>query len=175
MQAATENGGITNGRIINGKEYREVNGTSYDPRTPQAVIDALEAARASHKRIRVFYGDAGTGFDWKEENDVQGYVGRSTGSIKIPLLIHSKRSTGGPGLLDHCIVKITIDKRVVYQHPTYRLGPLEIVELADLSPEDRAAGYVEGVNDYVERIAHFKKPGQADKYIQFLQGTRNSK
>lgn len=50
-----------------------------------------------------------------------GYVSRSCGNFKIPLLINNSRSIGGPSILDGNIVKITIDKVVVYQHPNYHL------------------------------------------------------
>lgn len=38
-----------------------VNGTTYEATTPAGVIAALEAARISGQRVRIFYGDALTG------------------------------------------------------------------------------------------------------------------
>ena len=103
------------------KQYQVINGTSYDMRTRQNVINVLETVRREHIRIRVHYGDISTGKDWNDKYNVTGYVGRSTGSIKIPLLIYNERSYGGDSILDHCIVKITESKgkRVLYQHPLY--------------------------------------------------------
>ena len=102
--------------------YQVVNGTSYHEDTPQRVVNILENLRHNGSRLRIHYGDTDTGRDWMDENDVTGYVGRSGGSIKIPLLIHNSRSSGGGGILDHCIVKITTTcqpKRTLYIHPKY--------------------------------------------------------
>jgi hypothetical protein len=103
------------------KVFREVNGTSYDARTSDEVVRVLEEARKNRTRIIVDYGDTETGQSWREEFDVTGYVGRSTGSIRIPLLIYNSRSSGGGGILDSSIVKITTSsgKRVLYSHENY--------------------------------------------------------
>jgi hypothetical protein len=100
-------------------ECQVVNGTHYNKNTPPEVIEALERLRLSKDRCRVWYGEAKTGKVWDEEYDVCGTVGRSTGSCKIPLLIANARSMGGPGLLDHCIVRIDniYTRRTVYQAP----------------------------------------------------------
>jgi len=112
------------------KKYNTVNGTSYHKDTSEAVIRVLEAARNSGTRIRVHYGDTTTGIDWNEENDVTGYVGISTGSIKIPLLIHNRSSMGGGGILDHCIIKIKLSNggKILYKHPNYQERVIEVVE-----------------------------------------------
>lgn len=110
------------------KEYKTINGTSYDVRTPDEVVAILENARQTRTRLHVSLGDSESGRDWMEENMVHGVIGRSTGSIKIPLLIHNRRSLGGPGLLDHCIVRIRTSSggRILWQHPDYHHGRLEI-------------------------------------------------
>ena len=87
--------------------YKEVNGTSYHQETPNEVILILEASRLNKNRLLLDYGDVKTGKSWGESYDIVGHIGRSNGSIKIPLLIHNKRSLGGCGLLDHCIIKIS--------------------------------------------------------------------
>ena len=133
------------------KEYKIRDGTSWDARTSDEVIDVLEKARRNHTRLHLSSGyteyhaanwekAAGSllmkeplgakvlGRDWLEENNTCGYIGRSTGSIKIPLLINNKRSIGGPGLLDHCIVRIRTTRggRVLWQHPNYHHGKITI-------------------------------------------------
>lgn len=100
-----------------------VNGTTYNDATAQVVIDVLERARVSRDRIRIVLGDIATGRSWEESNDVAGYVGRSTGSIKVPLLVHNARSSGGGHMLDHCIIAIRYSNRsragYLYRHKLY--------------------------------------------------------
>lgn len=96
------------------KEYKIVNGTSYDVRTPQRVIDILERSRINKLRIQLFYGEPGK--VWESARPERGYIGRSTGNSKIPLLIRTARSLGGEAVLDHCIVRIieAKTKKVLY-------------------------------------------------------------
>ena len=82
------------------------NGTTYNDATPLDVIKWLETSRERRQRLRLFYGDTVTGICWNDEFDTIGHVGRSTGSVKIPLLIKNNRSFGGAGILDHCIIRI---------------------------------------------------------------------
>jgi hypothetical protein len=98
-----------------------VNGTSYHENTNDKVIEILEDSRLNRIRLLLDYGDIETGKSWNEQYDILGHVGRSTGKTKIPILIHNSRSTGGGGILDHCIVKISRSKgkKVLYQHPNY--------------------------------------------------------
>lgn len=112
-----------------GKTYKVADGTFYNLETPDAVIDILEMARESRRghsegqRLIMEYGDTATGQHWsKYGSSDTGYIGRSMGSIKIPIAIYNARSHGGEGLLEHCIVRIltTNGKRVLYQHPTYQ-------------------------------------------------------
>lgn len=105
-------------------KYKEINGTSYHKNTKEEIIKTLEYVKEKKIRIEVSYGDVNTGRDWEEIHDTKGYVSRSTGSIKIPLLIYNVRSYGGGALLDHCVVKIvtTRGKEVLYQHSNYHKG-----------------------------------------------------
>ena len=109
-------------------EYQVVNGTSYHVETPAAVVQVLERARQNRTRIHVSFGDVATGLDWLEEWDINGYVGRSMGPVKVPLLVANRRSTGGGAILDHCIVRIRLSAggQVLYRHPSYHFGTLAI-------------------------------------------------
>jgi len=78
--------------------------TAYHRSTPDAIVRILEGIRSRRTRVKIHYGDRKTGRSW---GDVEvGRIGRSTGRIKIPLVVASARSMGGGALLDHCIVKI---------------------------------------------------------------------
>jgi hypothetical protein len=83
-----------------------VNGTGYHNTTDKNVIDWLETSRKQKQKIRIWYGENGK--CWNDENDTIGYIGRSNGKIKIPLLIQNCRSRGGSGILDQYIVRIDL-------------------------------------------------------------------
>ncbi len=115
------------------KTYKELNGTSYDARTPDEVIAVLENARQSRTRLHISLGETDNdrgqlGRDWLEESFVIGFVGRSMGPIKVPLLVANRRSLGGGAILDHCIVRIreSAGGRVRWIHPQYHFGVMEI-------------------------------------------------
>ena len=106
-------------RIMEKKEYKIIDNTYYHKETPERVVRNLEASRKHGMRLVIFYGDGTTGKAWGDIEE--GRIGRSTGTVKIPLVISNSRSTGGGGVLDHCIVKIlqAARKAVLYQHPQY--------------------------------------------------------
>ena len=103
--------------------YVEMNGTRYDEDTPKELIDVLEQMRNLGVRIKLYYGDQTTGRDWEETCDIEGYVSRSTGKIKTPILVYNARSTGGSGILTAHIVKIEYANKkqglILWEHPNY--------------------------------------------------------
>ena len=98
-------------------KYKVWNGTYYHEDTPNELVLLLDRLRETQERIIIDYGNIKTGKSWEETLDITGRVGRSNGSIKIPLLIHNKRSLGGGSLLDNCIlnIKTSLGKRNLYQ------------------------------------------------------------
>jgi hypothetical protein len=102
-------------------------GTAYHIETPAAVCEALENARATGQRLQIYYGDTKTGRNWNEENDTRGTICRSTGSVKVPLLIATSRSYGGGAILDHCIIKIKGRTGIIYQQGNYKQQTFEVV------------------------------------------------
>ena len=158
------------------KTYKQIDGTSYDERTPDAVIRVLENARLNRTRLHISLGETDNdrgqlGRDWLEEHEY-GLIGRSTGSIKIPLLIHNRRSLGGPGLLDHCIVRIRLSAgasgRVLYQHPNYHFGTMEIRHKAKpIELPDGRTLTIDVLRDGQEQAA-FESVAKAVRYIQKL-------
>lgn len=146
-----------------------INGYEFDKNTPEDVVNIL--LRYMHDRdirIRLFYGDTKTGKDWCEEYGTMGYVGGSTGKVKIPLLINNRNSWGGGAILTGSIVRITIDKKDVYRHPKYHIGKVEV----------KATGRTDlpyGVWIGGENHARFKTLIQAQKWAEFIKGNTNSK
>jgi len=160
--------------MTNGKNYNVRNGTSYDVRTGDALVKVLENLRQSQTRIRVFYGDTKTGKSWLEEHDIEGRIGRSTGTVKIPLLVHNARSSGGGSLLDSSIVRI-IDaktKRVYYSHPKFHVPKLEIKSCK--IPREEKNGEMEfyTAEVYADGAiqARFTSEEKAKRYVKKMQG-----
>lgn len=145
--------------------YNVVNGTSYHQDTPQAVIDVLEDVRKSNTRIRIFLGDVHTGRSWNEEWDVKGTIGRSMGPVKVPLLIPTAASHGGPAILDHCIIRIieTRSKKVLYTHPKFYTGEFII----NYGSEHELP--IEVFNDG-KLHARFKTKERAQRFIHDMKG-----
>jgi hypothetical protein len=173
MTAKTEKSGVVftsagaiyrpgNGKVIH---YRNVGGMFYRVATPDAVVRALEEVRSADVRVRLYYGDRKTGRDWLEEHHVEGYIGCSTGPLKVPLLIYNRRSAGGFALLDHCIVKI---KRTtgsdLYQHPKYHTGTFVV---RNLGPDNRhrRKRYTHAVDVDGQNHANFRSQKEADEYV----------
>lgn len=160
---------ITKTVAVDGKEYKVANGTYYNSKTDDKVIEVLEMAKALNYRVRVFYGDTETGREWLDEYDTMGTISRSTGSIKIPLMIKNSRSYGGAGILTDCIVKITINKRLVYKHPN-----LKETEFSITTGDNVDYPWEVAINGEVT-YARFKSEAQAERWVQFMKGNRNSK
>jgi hypothetical protein len=81
-------------RIVPSLGMKLINGTSYHDSTPDAVIRVLESARLNRTRLHISFGDPDSGRDWLEEFESHGYVGRSTGPVKVPLILATRRSVG---------------------------------------------------------------------------------
>lgn len=118
-----------------GVEVKIANGTEYSAGTPNSVVGALEEARLTGRRIRVFYGNPETGEDAKAQLHTLGYVGRSAGERKFPVIVYNKRSLAGVRIKDDQIVKITSGREILWKHPKYSIsltkGESEIDGLRD--------------------------------------------
>lgn len=111
------------GSFFDGTKYKVLNGTDYHIETSYHIVRLLEEIRLNKWPCRFHWGDANTGEDWGEVNDVTGRLGRSMGPIKVPILLENLSSDGGSAILAHCIVKIVYESEngaVLYQHPNYR-------------------------------------------------------
>lgn len=144
--------------------------TWFTPGTPQAVQDILEKYRHSRKLLRVFYGDHESGRDWMEENDVVGFVGRSTGSVRVPLLV-APREDGGPALLTECIVRLMDGRsgRELYRTANYVLPALTMRAVTD--DKMLRKGLTSEVLDSQGSVqARFPSVFRAAEYVEFITG-----
>lgn len=151
----------------------KLNRTWFSLNTPQQVREILETARLNPdgQRLRLYYGDVKTGRSWMDEHDMVGYIGRSMGMLKVPLLMETKRSGGGAILTD-CIVRIidTASKRDLYRHPTFNMPALFRRPVTDESALD--AGYTDEVTADGAVHARFKSAKKANDWIDFMEGRR---
>jgi hypothetical protein len=90
-------------------EYTVVNGTSYPVGTIPCVLSQLEHARKTRTRVYLT-------FDYEPDKELGCYVGRTTGSVKVPLIIPSSRSCGGDILDAQSIIAL--------RYPTTKHGYL---------------------------------------------------
>jgi hypothetical protein len=141
------------------------NGTSFRLGTCAEVRAILDAAINSRRnyRLRVWLGDTATGRAWAgQEHDHIGYIGRSTGSINVPLMVYNSRSLGGGAILDDFIVRITCGRTVLYSHPNFS-QPRYTAE---------ACAVLEDGEIYAPEC---KSPEAARRLAAFMNGERNSK
>lgn len=144
--------------------------TWFTPGTPQAVQDILEKYRHSKKLLRVFYGDHESGRDWMEEHDVVGFVGRSMGTIRVPLLV-PPRQNGGPAILDHCIVRLMDGRsgKELYRIPNY-LPPSLSFRLVTDEKMLRNGLRTEVLDGKGKVLARFPSVFRAAEYVEFITG-----
>ena len=147
--------------------------TTFHRDTPLRVCKILEQARVQGTVLRLFYGDQ-NGRDWGEENDVCGYVGRSTGSIRVPLLLEPLRdhdvlisAPGGAPIQDHCIVRIVhaLSGHELWRRRNYRVPILYIKSGKDTFDVERLEQ-----DKSCEAIARFPTYEAAAVYQAFIQG-----
>ena len=145
----------------------------FNNETSDKVKECIEHCYNSKLRIRIWYGDTNTGMSWLEEYDVTGTIGRSTGQQKIPLLIKNNRSSGGGGILCHCIIRIDVigSRRTIYEHPLFYVPTLGVYPNLD---EDTKTDYPFIVLKYGTIQAKFKSRTSAYNYIDFMTGERYS-
>jgi hypothetical protein len=145
------------------KNYSEFNGMWFADGTPESIKIALVNGYRSNYRFRLWYGNAESGKSWNEENDICGYIGKSGGSVKIPLLLPNNSSRGGGELMAGCI------KKVVYVHPTFNQPKFEAVNGSDM---DTFAANVLQDGDVYARCESFQK---AVNLARFMNGERMCK
>lgn len=125
-------------------------------------------------RVRIFLGDPATGQDWEEEYDTMGYIGRTTGQHKIPILVNNSRSLGGRAILTNCIVKITYSTGnfILWQHPNYHHA---VHTIRACKVQCLEGDYLAEVLKDGEPYVHFKTILQANNWVDFIEGRRNNK
>lgn len=139
--------------------------TFFEYGTPAEVQTVLESCRLNERKVRLFYGDAQTGRDWLEEHDVLGFVRRSSGPIRVPILVH-KRSRGGPSILTASILRIldATTRKELYRHSLYLVPQFTIEPNPDY-------GFSIKTEDGQVQARAYTKP-RAESWVAFMQGLR---
>jgi hypothetical protein len=148
-------------------DYKVVDGTYYHQDTPDEVVEILEQIRKSGARVRLFYGDKWTGRDFLEENDVVGYIHRSAGPIKTPILIPRSDSICGSPIMDNAVVRITRGKVNLYQQDNYQ-------NLVSFSVSNDQVDPLWTVKNGSQTILVTSDGVYALAYVDFLLGKRNA-
>ena len=139
--------------------------TYFDPATDPQVARVLERCRRDRRTVRLMLGDTDTGRCWLDEFHVVGRIGRSTGTLKVPLLIEGGAS-GGVAILTSCVLRIVdwTSGRDLYRHPACQAPDLAIRRATEdpaLPWEVLHAGAV---------AACFADIGKAGAYVAFMCG-----
>lgn len=150
----------------------------FSKETPNDLILVLLKALQSKKRVRLYYGDRVTGLDWLEEYDTMGYIKFKTShsGMKSLILVSRKDSTGGNLIPTGAVVKITLDKTVIYQAQNYTLPRFDVVPINEVHGGSAYRAEVRVFKDGAWVVqGKFGSMAKARAYIQFISGIKNTK
>ena len=131
---------------VNEKKYKVLDNTYFHLDTPDNLCALICELISKRSKVKIFLGDPKTGENWNEEHDTIGTIGKSTGRIKIPLLVPS--AYGGTALMTDNIVEIYTLKdrhntrKCLYKCDKFKFSSIEIKE-GNL-PEYPYSVYVDG-------------------------------
>lgn len=177
-----------------GKEYKVCDGTFYSAEALDGAILALEYARTNKLRVRIFYAYKtadekercvkDSEFDvlevWNEEFDCVGRLGRSNGTIKVPILLSSSSSWYGSPILESRIVLVkTTDGRVLFsadglKFPEWKINAdadkktCELLYKTSLMKDFKV--YATCRNEDFQKAVHY-----IDNLADYMQGARFTK
>jgi hypothetical protein len=101
-------------------QVRNIDGIAYevDKNVTHAMLLVLMECMEKRIRVTLDYGDTTTGKSWGETCDVSGYIGRSTGILKVLILVANSRSHGGGAILTGSIlsIKTSKGKKLLWSH-----------------------------------------------------------
>lgn len=138
--------------------------TYFDPGTDSKAARVLEQCRNAGTKVRLIQGDTSTGRAWLDEHDVVGRIGRSMGTLKVPLLIEQGEH-GGCAILTACLLVIVDwdSGKFLFRHPAYRTPDLSIL-CGDHANRPWEVHGVDGI------VARFPNVGKAGAYVAFMCG-----
>lgn len=102
------------------------------------------------------------------------FLGRTTGNIKIPILVKNSRSWGGGAVLVGAIIRIDDieDKRTLWKVPNFHVEDMKVYEIfGDKNYKYQVAKLSEDSGKW-EVQASFKTEKQAHNWVAFMRGKR---
>ncbi len=138
--------------------------TYFDPGTDPKAARVLERCRDEGARVRLILGNTATGQSWLDQYDVVGWIGRSMGPLKVPLLIESGADSG-TAILTACLLAIVDwgSGKFLFRHPAFHAPDLLIRR------GDDAERPWEVLHDD-KTVARFQDIGKAGAYVAFMRG-----
>lgn len=117
-------------------KYKQIGEFFFEEGTDEQVANVVNRMYQTKKRYKVYFGCVDTGKVYAEEYDTIGTVGKSTGQIKIPLMITRKGNMGGGALLPSLIVAVReMDTNYfIYKHSKFVEPTVEIKENTSPDP-----------------------------------------
>jgi len=99
------------------KNTFEHKGVYFYEGTPIKLCDKLIELKNSKERVVFDYGDTETKTSWNEVYDISGYIGKTTGTKPILILVHNSRSLGGGSIMTDRVltIKKSRGKEIIYQ------------------------------------------------------------
>jgi len=99
--------------ILNIFEHK---GVYFNEGTPIELADKLLKLKENRTRITLDYGDTETKQSWNEQFDITGYIGKTTGTKPMLILVYNNRSSGGGLISTNKIltIKESKGKKLIY-------------------------------------------------------------
>lgn len=87
-----------------------IEGIEFHKDTPEHICQTILRAIRERRRVKIKYKEGFEDFTGytKDGLNVSMWIGRSTGTVKVPLHIPRRDSIGGPALSDHLIESIKL-------------------------------------------------------------------
>ncbi|MDR0478776.1 MAG: hypothetical protein LBH31_03000 [Burkholderiaceae bacterium] len=138
--------------------------TYFEAGTDPKAARTLERCRKDGSKVRLITGNPDTGETWLDEFDMLGQIGRSMGTLKVPLLIEPG-ADGGGAILTACLLAIIewASGKYLFRHVNFRQPDLSIRRTQDQK-------HPWEVLRAEQVVARFGDIGKAGAWVAFMRG-----
>ena len=154
-------------QLHNNVEYKVCEGLFFKSCTSDQLVNIITYLYLTKDKVRLYYGNNETGEVSLDEYDLYGTIGKSTGIIKVPLLIPKINSISGSAISTSLIVGIarTKDKKFVYKANNFKLPVLKLSK-SSVEGFTHEVSVLKG-NSY-EVTARFRSLKSAERYMKLF-------